>query len=335
MAVTAFLVPLVKRLALRVGAVDKPNQRKVHQGLMPRMGGLAIFIGFWVAIFATLPLDRTLLAVFNGATLLVFVGFLDDTNDLPAKLKLIGQIIAAGIAVAGGVRIGFLTSLFSDDLLFLSWLSVPVTVIWIVAIINAINLIDGLDGLAGGVSAIAATTMAIVGIANHDPIAAILGVGLAGACVGFLFYNFHPASIFMGDTGSMFLGYTLAIISITGVAKGLTFVSVFIPILILGVPIFDTLFAIIRRAASGKPIFEADKAHLHHCLLQRGLSHRATVLLIYGVSIALSLAAIVVSHLTTDQGFFLFFGVITLLLIGANRLGIIGIPTGKKEHRKK
>lgn len=335
MLMTAFLVPLVKLLAIRIGAVDRPNQRKVHHGVMPRMGGLAIFVGFWIAMIVMLPPNHTLLAIFLGATMLIFVGIVDDTTDMPAKLKLLGQIIAAGIAVGGGVRIGFLTNVLSEHPMALTWLSVPVTVIWIVAIINAINLIDGLDGLAGGVSAIAAVTMAIVGILNGDAVPAILGIGLAGACIGFLFYNFHPASIFMGDTGSMFLGYTLAIISITGVAKGLTFVSVFIPILILGVPIFDTLFAIIRRAASGKPIFEADKAHLHHCLLQRGLSHRATVLLIYSVSIALSVAAVVVSQLTTDQGFFLFFGVITLLLIGANRLGIIGTSRQPKEKKKK
>lgn len=336
MLLTAFLVPLVKLLALRVNAVDKPNERKVHKQLMPRMGGLAIYASFWSMLFLVLPPERSLIGVFIGATLLIFVGIVDDVTDMPAKLKLVGQIFAACIATIGGVRIDFVSSFLGPDMLHLAWLSIPVTVLWIVAIINAVNLIDGLDGLAGGVSAIAATTMAIVGWQNGDQVSTVMGVTLAASCIGFLFYNFHPASIFMGDTGSMFLGYTLAIISIYGAAKGLTFVSVFIPILILGIPIFDTLFAILRRAIAGTPIFEADKAHLHHCLLRHGFSHRNTVLLIYAVSAALSLCALLVNRVTTEQGFLIFLLALTVLLIGANRLGILGKPLkkNKKEQKK-
>ena len=333
---TAFLVPLVKLLAFRIGAVDKPNQRKVHTKVMPRMGGLAIYAAYWVATFLALPADRPLVGAFLGATLLVFVGIVDDMTDMPAKLKLLGQIIAAGIACAGGVRIEFVTGFIGADLLNLAWLSVPVSIIWMVAIINAINLIDGLDGLAAGVSCIAAVSMAIVALQNQDVHMALMAVGLAGAALGFLLYNFHPASIFMGDTGSMFLGYMLAVISIHSASKGLTVVSVFIPILILGVPIFDTLFAIIRRSLAGQPIFEADKAHLHHCLLRMGLSHRNTVLLIYAISAGLSLAALVVNSLTTAKGFLVFVLVLLLVLSGAHRLGILGKANqiNQKEQKK-
>ena len=165
---------------------------------------------------------------FLGATLLIFVGIVDDITDMPAKLKLLGQIFAACIVTLGGIRIEFVTGFFQSSMIHLEWLSVPVTVIWIVGIVNAVNLIDGLDGLAAGVSGISATTLAVVSMINGDGDTAILCFILAGACVGFLVYNFHPASIFMGDTGSMFLGYTLAILSIMGTAKGVTFVSVFI-----------------------------------------------------------------------------------------------------------
>lgn len=322
---TTFLVPLVKLLAVRIGAVDKPNARKVHQKIMPRMGGLAIYAAFWIVVYTFYPSSQPMTGFFLGATMLVFVGIVDDVTDMPAKLKLLGQIIAACIATFGGIRIEFVTSMFGEAAMTtLNILSVPVTVIWIVAIINAVNLIDGLDGLAAGVSAISALTLAICALINGLDSVAIFCAILVGACVGFLVYNFHPASIFMGDTGSMFLGYTLAILSIMGTAKGVTFVSVFIPILALGIPIFDTLFAILRRMIANKPIFEADKAHLHHRLMARGLSHRNAVLLIYAISACLSASAIIVNELTSERGFIVVVLVITLLLVGASKLGIIG-----------
>lgn len=333
---TAFLVPLVKLLAIRVGAVDQPSARKVHAKAMPRMGGLAIYAAFWISAFLAVPITRSLLGMFLGATMLVFVGIVDDVTDMPPKLKLLGQIISAGLVVASGPRIEFMTNFLDNKMLSLEWLSIPVTVIWIVAIINAVNLIDGLDGLAAGVSAIAAATMAIVSWQNGDVISILLGSILCACCIGFLFYNFNPASVFMGDTGSMFLGYTLAVISTQGASKGITFVSVFIPILVLGVPIFDTLFAIIRRAVAGKPIFEADKAHLHHCLLRYGFSHRNTVLLIYAVSVTLSGCALMINQVTTAQGFLIMIAALTALLVGANRLGIIGKAylSDEKEQKK-
>ena len=236
--------------------------------------------------------------------------------------------------VIGGIRIEFVTSMFGDAaMMALHILAVPVSVIWIVAIINAVNLIDGLDGLAAGVSGISAATLAICALMNGSGNIAVLCLTLVGACAGFLIYNFHPASIFMGDTGSMFLGYTLAVLSIMGTAKGVTFVSVFIPILALGIPIFDTLFAILRRMMANKPIFEADKAHLHHRLMARGLSHRNTVLLIYAISVGLSVCAIIVNELTSERGFVVMVLVVTLLLIGANKIGILGSTTKKNKNK--
>lgn len=268
--------------------------------------------------------------------MLVFVGIVDDVTDMPAKLKLLGQIIAACIVTLGGIRIEFVTNMFGEGaMMTLNILSVPVSVIWIVAIINAVNLIDGLDGLAAGVSAISAVTLAICALMNGSGSIAMLCVTLVGACLGFLIYNFHPASIFMGDTGSMFLGYTLAVLSIMGTAKGVTFVSVFIPILALGIPIFDTLFAILRRMMANKPIFEADKAHLHHRLMARGLSHRNAVLLIYAISVALSVCAIVINELTSERGFVVMVIVVTVLLVGANKIGILGKPDKDTAKTKK
>ena len=324
-ALTTFFVPIVKLLAVQLGAVDKPNARKVHHKLMPRMGGLAIYAGFWLVVFTFYPFSQSLMSIFLGATMLVFVGIVDDITDMPAKLKLVGQIIAACIVTFGGIRIDFVTSVFGEaGTMALNFLSVPCTVIWIVAIINAVNLIDGLDGLAAGVSAISAITLAVCALINGLNDIAVLAFALMGACMGFLVFNFHPASIFMGDTGSMFLGYTLAVLSIMGTAKGVTFVSVFIPILALGIPIFDTLFAIVRRMMANKPIFEADKAHLHHRLMAKGLSHRNTVLLIYAISIGLSISAIIVNEMTSQRGFLVVVVVVTILLVGANKLGILG-----------
>lgn len=331
---TAFFVPIVKLLAVRIGAVDKPNARKVHHTLMPRMGGLAIFGAYWIVLLTIVPMSQPLQGFLMGAVMLVFVGIVDDVTDMPAKLKLLGQIIAACIAAIGGARVEFVTNIFGSDPMHLSWLSVPISVIWIVAIINAINLIDGLDGLAAGVSAISATTLAVVNIMNGNTLTAVLCFTLVGACLGFLVYNFHPASIFMGDTGSMFLGYTLAVLSIMGTAKGVTFVSIFIPILALGIPIFDTLFAIIRRMLANKPIFEADKAHLHHVLLAKGLSHRNAVLLIYAISACLSVVAIIVNELTSEQGFLVMIAVVTIFLVGAAKLGILGSAVNIRRKNK-
>lgn len=318
------LVPGVGKLAVKIGAVDKPNARKVHTKIMPRMGGLAIYISFFVILFLSHNMTRQLLGLFLGGTVLVLVGIVDDMKDIPAKVKLVGQIIAACIVVAFGVRVDFMTNIFHGDTFFLSVFSIPVTIIWIVAIINAVNLIDGLDGLAAGISVIAAATMAVVGYASGQAAMASMAMILIGATLGFLRYNFHPAKIFMGDTGSMFLGYNLAVFAVLGVAKSFTMLSLVTPILVLAIPILDTLFAIVRRKMNHRPIFKPDKHHLHHCLLNYGFSHRDTVLIIYAVSAILAMCGLIMTYLSSTQGICLL-GVISVVIIyGAIKIGVIG-----------
>lgn len=324
---TAVAVPFVKRLAFAIGAIDQPNKRKVHQKVMPRLGGVAIFFGFWGSVILTQSNKEGLLPMAIGAMILLAVGIIDDMKELPAKVKLVGQILAASVVAIGGPRIEFVTNVInheSDMLSLAIWMSVPITIIWIIAIINAVNLIDGLDGLAAGISAIASLTMSIVALGNGQEQLAILLFILFGSCLGFLPYNFHPASIFMGDCGSMFLGHALAVFSLMGTAKSVTFISVVIPILILGVPIFDTLFAIVRRMLSGQPIFQADKAHLHHQFLKRGFSHRTTVLIIYALSAVLSVCALIMDYLTTEKSLIFSLILITAILFAAGKFGIIG-----------
>lgn len=320
-----FLVPFVGKLAIKIGAVDKPNARKVHTTLMPRMGGLAIYLSFFAVVLCTQPLTKEIIGLLLGATLLIAVGIWDDCKDIPAKVKLVGQIAAACIPVAFGIRVEFMSNPLDGLPLHLAVFSIPVTVIWIVGIINAVNLIDGLDGLAAGTSIIAAITMAIVGYSSGQYTMMALALILAGAALGFLRYNFHPAKIFMGDTGSMFLGYILSVLAVMGVAKSVTFISLVTPILVLGIPIFDTLFAIIRRTIKHQPLFKPDKEHLHHCLLNMGFSHRNTVLVIYGINIVLAASGLLISYVTTTQAMILLVIISTAVLVGARRLGIIGL----------
>ena len=329
MALLALLLSLllvlgVGKLAIKIGAVDKPNARKVHTRIMPRMGGLAIYVSFFVVLFLSHSMTKELLGLFLGGTVLVIVGIIDDMKDIPAKVKLCGQIVAACIVVVFGVRVNFMTNIFHGDTFFLSVFSIPVTIIWIVAIINAVNLIDGLDGLAAGISIIAATTMAVAGYASGQTEMASMAMILIGATLGFLRYNFHPAKIFMGDTGSMFLGYNLAVFAVLGVAKSFTMLSLVTPILVLAIPILDTLFAIIRRKMNHKPIFKPDKHHLHHCLLNYGFSHRNTVLIIYAVSAVLALCGLIMTYLNSTQGILLLAVLSVVIIYGAIRIGVIG-----------
>ncbi|MBR6756646.1 MAG: undecaprenyl/decaprenyl-phosphate alpha-N-acetylglucosaminyl 1-phosphate transferase [Peptococcaceae bacterium] len=324
MVISLFLVPWVSKLAIKIGAVDKPNARKVHTKVMPRMGGLAIYIAFSVVLWLSQEMTDQLLGLFIGGTVLVIVGIIDDKTDMPAKVKLVGQIVAASIVVAFGVRVEFMTNIFLGNIMHLSFLSIPFTIIWIVGITNAVNLIDGLDGLAAGTSIIAAITMAIVGYASGQYTMAFLAMILAGATIGFLKYNFHPAKIFMGDTGSMFLGYNLSVLAIMGVAKSFTFLSLVTPLLVLAIPILDTFFAIVRRKMNNRPIFKPDKEHLHHCLLRYGFSHRDTVLIIYLVSAILAACGLTMTYLTSTQGIFLLLIIVVIIVYGAVKLGLIG-----------
>lgn len=292
LAVTPFII----RLAYRVGAVDVPNKRKVHDRIMPRLGGLAVYLGFLaaMAVLVNVTYDRQILGLLLGGTVVLLLGMVDDIKSLPPLWKLAGQVLAAAIPIAFGIRVNFINNPF-DGYFHLGWMSIPVTILWIVGVTNAINLIDGLDGLASGVSFIALMIFAFMAMkVNENLLISLSSVALAGSVLGFLRYNFHPAKIFLGDTGSMFLGFTIAVMAVMGLLKSVTLYTFISPILILGVPIFDTFFAILRRYKNHQPIFAADKAHLHHRLLNLGLSHRQAVLAIYCLALFFGLSAVLI-----------------------------------------
>ena len=292
------LTPLVKRLAFRLGAVDAPNYRKVHARIMPRLGGLAIYcafiIGFFFLKFATGFKSEYAYAILIAATIIVITGIIDDMREISAKAKMLGQLIAACIVVfGGGIQMNFINLPF-DGILNFGWLGIPLTIIWIVGVTNAVNLIDGLDGLAAGVSTIALATLAVMAMIMGNGIVIAMASILAAATIGFLVFNFHPAKIFMGDTGALFLGFMISVLALLGF-KNVTFISFIIPIIILGVPISDTFFAIVRRLRQKKKWSDPDKSHLHHRLLDLGFSHRQTVLLIYAIAAVFGVVAIVFS----------------------------------------
>lgn len=306
------LTPYVKKFAIAIGATDKPNYRKVHQKIMPRMGGLAIFLAFLIGFAISRPEDSQASAwwIVVGAFIIILTGAFDDRFELSPKLKLAGQIAAAAIVVVlGNVQVNFINLPFGGTVEF-GYFSIPLTIIWIIAITNAINLIDGLDGLAAGVSSIALITISGMAFIKGDMFVATIGAILLVSILGFLRYNFHPAQIFMGDTGALFLGFMISVLSLMGF-KNVTLISLIIPIIILGVPISDTIFAIIRRLVNKQPLSAPDKSHLHHCLLRLGFSHQQTVLIIYALASLFGLAALIFS-MSTQWGAII---VITILLL--------------------
>lgn len=315
-------MPLVIKLAFKIGAVDEPNHRKVHVDIMPRLGGLAIFLAFIIPMLILGKVTGPFLGVIIGAVVIFLVGILDDVYQLSAWIKLLGQILAASIAIYFGVIVHFVTNPF-DGLLSLGFLSIPVTLLWIVGVTNAINLIDGLDGLAGGVSAIAAGTMGVIALLQGQAEVSIAAFILVAAILGFLPYNFHPAKTFMGDSGSNFLGFILGCLAIMGTAKSATLISLFVPIVILGIPIFDTFFAIIRRINNKTPIFKPDKDHLHHRLLALGMSHTRCVLTIYGISGVFAAVAVALSLTTSPKAMLVLAILLFLIVIGADKIGLL------------
>jgi UDP-GlcNAc:undecaprenyl-phosphate GlcNAc-1-phosphate transferase len=323
---TVLLVtPLVIKFAHKIGATDKPNHRKVHQKVMPRLGGLAIFIGVVVGYIASGLYDERIYGITAGAILIVVIGILDDMYELKARTKLIGQLLVAGVVVYTGLKIEFITIPFVIERFDLGWLAIPVTILWIVGITNAINLIDGLDGLAAGISSIAIATLAVMaGMAGKEMILTLCLIVL-GSTIGFLFYNFHPAKIFMGDTGALFLGYCISVFSLLGLYKSVTLFSFVIPIIILGVPIFDTAFAIIRRFLNKQPISAPDKSHLHHRLLAIGISHRNKVLLIYVFGIFFSVCAVMLTSATFLGTILIMIALVITIQFIAELVGIINV----------
>ena len=299
LVVALVATPVVKNLAIRVKAVDVPRDgRRMHDHPIPRMGGLAIFLGFLLSVLLFLELDGQMRGMLLGAVVIVVLGIFDDIYSLPAMFKFVVQIAAALVAVLTGNVIEAVSNpnVFSADLYWdLGWLSIPVTVVWIVAITNAVNLIDGLDGLACGVSTISSMTLLVIALVVSEADVAILMAALAGGCLGFLPYNMNPAKIFMGDTGSTFLGYILAVVSIQGLFKFYTIISFAVPFLMLGLPIFDTCFAFIRRIAHGQSPMHADRSHVHHRLIDMGFNQKQAVAVLYVVSAILGLSAVVLT----------------------------------------
>ena len=286
------------------------------------MGGLAIYAGFIIAVLASVHLTQEIIGLMVGGTVILVVGIIDDMVQLPAKVKLLGQIVAAAVLILFGIRIDWLTNPFGD-LVYVEYLSIPITLLWVVGLTNTVNLIDGLDGLAAGVSTIAAVTILLVALQQNFWVVAVLTAALAGSSLGFLQHNFNPAKIFMGDTGSMFLGYMLAAISVLGTVKSAATIALIVPIVALGLPIMDTAFAIIRRYNSGQPIFKPDKGHLHHRLLEMGLSQKQAVLLMYVISGCLGLSAIVLTEVNQTSAAIIILALLILAFFGARKIGVL------------
>jgi UDP-GlcNAc:undecaprenyl-phosphate GlcNAc-1-phosphate transferase len=311
--VVLWSTPVVNKIGLRNGLVDQPGGRKIHQRPMVRLGGVSIFMGTVIALlivwsfggFGFLPPDKEyeVWGVAIGGIAFFLIGLADDLFNLPALSRLFMQLSVAGMAWQSGVRIEFLTIPFFGLTSLPEWIGLPITVIWLVGMANAINMIDGLDGLAAGVSGIAAVVMVIVSLFMNQPAAALIAAALAGGAIGFLRYNFNPAQIFMGDGGAYFMGFTLAGVGVIGLVKGVTTVAVLLPYLILAVPILDISAVVVDRLRRGKSPFAADKRHLHHRLLQAGLSQRLIVCFIYSLTLWVGSLAVAVSGIPSGLAY--------------------------------
>ena len=353
--ITTFVVtPHTMRLAKKVGAIDIPNDRRVNKKPMPRLGGLAVISGFFVSIiylFITTSIEGKLnlfgqenyyikmIGFFVGIVVLEITCYIDDVKGIPSLVKLASQIIASIIVVACGIRIENISIPFTQGKIVISEVfSYIITICWIVGITNAINLIDGLDGLSSGVTLISCLSLLMVFALNGSPlIAIVLITALAGALVGFLPFNFSPAKTFIGDTGSNFMGFSLAIISILGVAKTYTALVLIAPIIILGMPIFDTIFAIFRRIIKGKSIkavFKPDKGHLHHKLMSKGYTQKQAVLIMYGITAILGMFAVILLESGIWKALSFAILIIAIVAIGYKDMSRLIADDGSKEENK-
>lgn len=354
---TFVATPNARKIAFKIGegAVDKPKDaRRMHKKPIPRIGGLAMVFGFVVPIatimiFSKISGDsqfwsqytfasRQTTGMFMALAIIVVMGFIDDCKDLPAKLKFLVQIAAALIVIfVGDIKIDVFTNpnFLSDNPYWVlpEWLSVVLTVIWIVFITNAVNFIDGLDGLAAGVSAIMSVSLVFISIRVGEYPIAILGIALMGSCFGFLPFNFNPAKIFMGDTGSTFLGFMLATLSIQGVFKSYAVISFAVPLLILGLPLFDASFAMIRRILRGESPMKADRGHLHHRLVDMGFSQKQTVFILYAISGVLGITAVLLAESGVLRALLVVIAMIILLLIGGLLRNTYAHSHEQKEHQ--
>ena len=325
--------PLVKRAAFKLGAIDVPKDgRRMHDHPIPRLGGLAIFLGFMLSALLFAEMERPVRGLLIGAVIIVILGVLDDIMTLRALPKFIVQIGAAWIAVHHGNVIQYLSNPIltsTERFIDLGSLAVPVTILWIVAITNAVNFIDGLDGLAVGVSAISSATLLVTAILVSEGIVAVIMAALLGACLGFIPYNMNPAKIFMGDSGSTFLGYVLAVVSIQGLFKLYAIISFAVPFLILGLPIFDICFAILRRLARGENPMHADRGHVHHRLIDMGFNQKQAVAISYIMTAILGLSAVVLTSSGALRALFLIGAV---FVVGAIGLRLIFSGHGEERH---
>jgi len=337
---SVFLVPIVRRIALRVGAIDLPDRvRKIHTHAIPRMGGLAIFIAFivpivgayvlgatglWMSDVYQLLLENTstIIGLLVASTLIVLLGVYDDIHHCRPSVKIMVEIVAALILCWVGIWINQISNPFSGGQIQLGWVGWPLTVFWVLAITNAINLIDGMDGLGPGVGLFVAGTMFLISLFFRVPLVTPVMAALVGAIIGFLIFNFYPAKIFMGDTGSLFVGFLLSAICIQGSVKRYTVVALLIPIVALALPIIDTLMAIARRWSKGLPMSVPDKQHVHHRLISLGFSQREAVFVLYGVSVILGCVALVVAMLeSATLSVVVGGGAILAVIVGVHVLG--------------
>lgn len=348
--IVAFMTtPYTIKIAHKIGAVDVPkDERRMHKKAMPKFGGPAVILGFLVSViyllivmsmentinlFGTESYGMKLLGMFLGIVVLSITCIIDDIKTIRPVAKLIGQLVGAVIAVSFGIRLGEFNLSFINNPLIEEIVSCVITVGWIVGVTNAINLIDGLDGLSSGISVISAISLLVIFVLNGSPlISIVLVTALAGALVGFLPFNFTPAKTFIGDTGSNFLGFSLSIIAILGVAKTYTFAVIVLPLIVLGLPIADTLWAIIRRLIKGKSIkaiFKADKGHLHHRIVAKGFGQKQTVLILYGLSATFGIFAVIL----LDSGIWKALSFL-LMVIVAIGLGYKNFQEEKEEDQK-
>jgi len=350
LAGTIVATPLCIKLARRLDAIDYPDGRRVNTKPVPRLGGVAVFAGLvlslgfivvlnWVSpdILHIRGVNRDINYIGVGAAIAVIfvIGLLDDIFQIKPYLKFLGHITAAVIACASGVLFSHFLNPFGPGAVDIGIMAYPVTVFYLVAFANIINLIDGLDGLASGIVAICATALFVLSFSRGYVDATLVAMAIVGVCLGFLIFNFHPARVFLGDSGSLVLGFSLGLVSLFGVVRATALISLLIPVVIAGIPVIDTFTAIIRRIRSGKSIFSADKAHVHHRFINLGFSQRTTVLIIYGVSIVLAVLAILIAQ---DQSFLRFVYVGILIVVVALfiwRLGLLStVLTHHYERRE-
>jgi len=303
----AYLItPVAIRIATKFNIVDYPCSRKNHPIPTPIIGGIGIFVGFAVASFSHLPFDPTLYKLIGCGAAILIVGIIDDIWGLPPWVKLLAQIIVAIFTYYAGIKIHFITNPVGSSMIYLGWISMPLTVIWLVSIMNIINLIDGLDGLAAGICSVSLVFLTIVSVLSGHFLAATMALACLGGCLGFLRFNFPPAKVFMGDAGAMFLGYMLGIIAIIGVVKSTVAISVVIPVVMLAIPVSDTLLTIVRRIKNKKHIFEPDANHLHHKLVDMGLSAKQVALTMYALTGLLGLVGVAIELSSNTAGFVVF-----------------------------